>query len=316
MLLAVAPTPGPAVDLDPQAAAPELCRGDSNIAVDGSGAVYWGTPNGMRRREPGAGADASTGAGITELSALGAPVSGVRIADGRVHFTVNGPSSVPAPNVGHLASCALPGCTDVQIAAYAPYPLDVIAVGASRWWFGTDTLGANLALRKPGAQLSAEQLSPSRMATDGQRIYWSTVDGLRMFNVANSTLTELIATATTLGTRINGVAVDAAGALYVTQQSSVLRCVMVAGQCTFTTLAITAGTAVDATHIYWGTTDGSIWRLRKPSPRAVRAHMGTVSAWGWRRSGPRARRARKPGRRWPSGELLRSAPWCARRRRP
>ena len=106
------------------------------------------------------------------------------------------------------------------------------------------------------------------LATDGQRIYWSTVDGLRMFTVANSTLTELIAAATTLGTQINGVAVDAAGALYVTQQSSVLRCAMVAGQCTFTTLAITAGTAVDiavdATHIYWGTTDGSIWRLRKP----------------------------------------------------
>jgi hypothetical protein len=36
----------------------------------------------------------------------------------------------------------------------------------------------------------------------------------------------------------------------------------------FTTLATTAGSAVDvavdATHVYWGTTDGSVWRLRKP----------------------------------------------------
>ena len=185
--------PGPVLELDPQANAPDIFRGDSNLAVDSSGAVYWGTPNGLRRREPGAGADASTGAGVTNLSALGAPVSGVRIADGRLHFTVNGPQGVPAPNVGHIASCALPGCGDVQTAVLTPYPLDVIAVGASRWWLGTDNLGANMALRKPGLVITGEQLSPGRMATDGQHIYWSTVDGLRMYTIATDALADLSA---------------------------------------------------------------------------------------------------------------------------
>jgi len=260
--------PGPVLDLDPQAQVPNLYRADSNIAVDGSGAVYWGTPNGMRRHEPGAGADASTDAGVTELSALGAPVTGVRIADGRLHFTVNGPSSVAAPNVGHIASCALPGCTDVQTAIFTPYPLDVIAIGASRWWLGTDNLGANMALRKLGTVISGEQLSPSLLSTDGQHIYWSTVDGLRMFTLATNALVDLLPAVTTIGTRINGVAVDPSGTLYVTQQSSVLRCTIAGDKCSFTTVATTAGNAVDlavdATHVYWGTTDGSVWRLRKP----------------------------------------------------
>lgn len=260
--------PGPVLELDPQANGPDIFRGDSNLAVDSSGAVYWGTPNGLRRREPGAGADASTGAGVTELSALGAPVSGVRIAGGRLHFTVNGPQGVAAPNVGHIASCALPGCGDVQTAAFTPYPLDVIAVGGSRWWLGTDNLGANMALRKPGLVVTGEQLSPGRMATDGQHIYWSTVDGLRMYTIATDAVADLLPAATTLGTRINGVAVDPAGTVFVTQQSNVLRCTLAGGKCSFSTVATTAGNAidvaVDATHVYWGTTDGSVWRLRKP----------------------------------------------------
>lgn len=259
--------PGPVLALDPQANGPDIFRADSNIAVDSSGAVYWGTPNGLRRHEPGAGADASIGAGVTDLSALGAPVSGVRIADGRLHFTVNGPQGVPAPNVGHIASCALPGCGDVQTATFAPYALDVIAVGALRWWLGTDNLGANMALRKPGLVISGEQLSPGRMATDGQHIYWSTVDGLRMYTMATGGLDDLLPAATVIGTRVNGVAVDPAGTVFVTQESNVLRCTIAGGKCSFSTVATTAGNAidvaVDATHVYWGTTDGSVWRLRK-----------------------------------------------------
>jgi hypothetical protein len=260
--------PGPALELDPFASGPDIFRADSNIAVDSSGAVYWGTPNGLRRHEPGAGGDASTDAGVTELSALGAPVSGVRIADGRLHFTVNGPQGVPVPNVGHIASCALPGCGDVQTATFVPYALDVIAIGASRWWLGTDNVGANMALRKPGVVLTGEQLQPSRMVTDGAHIYWSTVDGLRMLTIAGDAVTDLLPAPTAIGTRISGVALDPTGALYVTQQSNVLRCAVVAGKCSFTTVATTAGNAVDvavdATHVYWGTTDGSVWRLKKP----------------------------------------------------
>ena len=41
--------------------------GRGSIVVDSSGAVYWGTPNGLRRREPNAGPDASTGAGVTVI---------------------------------------------------------------------------------------------------------------------------------------------------------------------------------------------------------------------------------------------------------
>jgi hypothetical protein len=260
--------PGPVLELDPHANGPDIFRADSNIAVDSSGAVYWGTPNGLRRHEPGAGADPSTDAGVTELSALGAPVSGVRIADGRLHFTVNGPQGVPMPNIGHIASCALPGCSDVQSSTFTAYALDVIAIGASRWWLGTDNAGANLALRKTGAVLSGEQLLPSRMVTDGLHIFWSTIDGLRMYTLTTDAVTDLLPAATAAGTRVSGVAVDPAGTLFVTQQSSVLRCTIVAGQCSFTTVATTAGNAVDiavdATHVYWGTTDGSVWRLRKP----------------------------------------------------
>lgn len=260
--------PGPAIELDPYATVPDIFRGASNIAVDASGAVYWGTPNGLRRHEPGAGGDASTDAGVTELSALGAPVSGVRIADGRLHFTVNGPQGVPMPNIGHIASCALPGCGDVQTATFAPYALDVIAIGASRWWLGTDNVGANMALRKPGLVIGGEQLQPSRMVTDGAHIYWSTVDGLRRFTIANDAITELLPAATTGITRISGVALDPAGALYVTQQANVMVCTIVADKCSMMTVATTAGNAVDvavdATHVYWGTTDGSVWRLRKP----------------------------------------------------
>ena len=132
--------PGPVLDLDPQAQVPNLFGASSNIAVDMNGAVYWGTANGLRRHDVGAGADASTDAGVTPFSDLGSPVSGVRIADGRLHFTVNTPTG--GLNGGYIGSCALPGCTGVQSAVTVAYPLDVIASGSSRWWLGERATGS------------------------------------------------------------------------------------------------------------------------------------------------------------------------------
>jgi hypothetical protein len=261
--------PGPAVDLDPYSTVPEGFRPDSNIAVDGTGAVYWGTPNGLRRHEPGVGADASTDAGVTDLSFLGAPVAGVRIAaDGRLYFTVSGPLGVGAPNAGHVGSCALPGCSDVQTPAFTPYPQDVIVLGGTRWWLGFDDGLTGYVFRKQGVAISGAQLTPSRLATDGQAIYWSTTDNLRMHATGSSAVTDLIAAPTSITTRVNGITVDAAGTLYVTKQSDVLRCTITAGKCSFATVATTPGIATDiaadATHLYWGTNDGSIYRLKKP----------------------------------------------------
>jgi len=51
------------------------------------GVVFWGTPNGLRRRDADAAADASNDAGIRSMSGLGAPVAGLRIAGGRLHCT-------------------------------------------------------------------------------------------------------------------------------------------------------------------------------------------------------------------------------------
>jgi hypothetical protein len=113
----------------------------------------------------------------------------------------------------------LPGCTDVQVAYYTPYPLDLVPVDTTRWWLGTNATIQNLALRTVGAVIGTEQLSPSRMVSDGQRIYWSTVDGLRMFTIQGRTLVDLLAAPTTGITRVNGIALDSAGTLYVTQGS-------------------------------------------------------------------------------------------------
>jgi hypothetical protein len=260
--------PAPALDLDPYATGPDAFRPESNIAVDATGAVYWGTPNGLRRHETGVGADASTGAGVTELSSLGAPVSGVRIAaDGRLHYAVSGPN-VAAPNGGHLGSCALPGCTDVQVSTYTPLPYDVIAIGATNWWLGTDASFANLALRN-GVFVGPTQSSPSPMVADGAgHIFWSTFFNLEMFTIAGNVLVDLLAADTAAATRVNGITLDPAGTLYVTRESNVLRCAIVGNKCSFTTIATTPGiatsVAADATHLYWGTSDGSVWRQRKP----------------------------------------------------
>jgi hypothetical protein len=263
--------PGAAFELDPQAKGPDVFGGSSSIAVDSTGAVYWGTPNGLRRHEADAGADASTDAGVTSLSDLGAPVSGVRIADGRLQFAVYGPQGGAGVNTGHLASCALPGCTDVQTATFTPYPLDVVAIGTTRWWLATDNAFQNLALRTVGDVIQGEQQTPSRMVTDGQHIYWSTADGLRMFTIQGRMLVDLLTppnAPTSVTTRVNGIALDPAGSLFVTQQSQVRHCAIAAGKCTFTDVAKTPGIAVeiaaDATTLYWGTDDGSIWRQRKP----------------------------------------------------
>ncbi|MDB4934784.1 MAG: hypothetical protein JWP87_1756 [Labilithrix sp.] len=263
-----ADAPAATFDLDPHATGPDVFGGSSSIAVDPSGAIYWGTPNGLRRHEADAGADASADAGITSLSDLGAPVSGVRIADGRLHFAVFGPQGGAGVNTGHLASCALPGCGDVQVSGYTPYPLDLVAIGATRWWLATDNSFQNLALRTVGQVIPGEQQSPSRMVTDGALIYWSTTDGLRMFTVQSRMLVDLLPVPTAPASRVNGVALDPTGSLYVTQESKVKRCTIANGKCTFTDVATTAGTAVeiaaDATTLYWGTTDGSVWRVAKP----------------------------------------------------
>jgi hypothetical protein len=154
----------------------------------------------------------------------------------------------------------------VQTPVTIRYPLDVIVVGGSTWWLGAGDADFNVVFRKPGLAVPGIQDTPSRMATDGQRIYWSTTAGLSMYTIGTDTLSMAAPTAT--GPRFNGVAVDPAGALYVTQQSNILRCTLVGGQCSFTTIATTADTATDvaadATHLYWGTNKGAVWRLRKP----------------------------------------------------
>ena len=257
--------PGVSLDLDPQAGIAEQFRLDSNIAVDPSGAVYWGTPNGMRRHEAAAGADASTDAGVTALIDLGAPVAGVRIVAGRLAFAVAGPIGT-LPNAGHVASCALPGCSDVQVLFSAPRPSDFMALGAVRYWFGTDDTLLNFGLRTgSNVLIGGEQLLPSPMVGDGQHIYWSTIDGLRMFTAGGSAITELLSTPS--APRVNGIALDTDGMLYLTQGPRVSRCAVGAETCTPQPFATAASTVLDVTiddtYAYWGTTDGEIFRERK-----------------------------------------------------
>ena len=253
------------LDLDPTGVTPEEFRGDSNIAVDPSGVVFWGTPNGLRRRDADARPDASDDAGLTTMSELGAPVAGVRIASGRLHYTVAGPNGGAGVNTGHLASCALPLCTDVQQISYTTSPIDVIAIGANRWWLGTDAAQATLTFRSQSGPIGPEELTPSRMVTDGARIFWSTFDALRMFTVATNELVDLMPAGST--SRVNGIVLDTDGTLYVTQDKAVKRCAIAGQKCTFTELASTGSMAVDiavdSTFLYWGNVDGSILRLRK-----------------------------------------------------
>jgi hypothetical protein len=261
-------SPQAPLDLDIAGVIPEEFRADSNIAVDPSGVVFWGTANGLRRRDANAAADASNDAGITTMSELGAPVAGVRIAGGRLHYTVAGPNGGAGVNTGHLASCALPTCTDVQDVSYTPSPIDVIAIGANRWWLGTDATLQHLTFKSQSGSIGSDQLSPSRMVTDGARIFWSTNDALRMFTAATSELVDLMPAGSLSAGRVNGVAVDTDGSLYVTQGKTVKRCAIAANKCMFTELAATGSNAVDialdATFLYWGNVDGSILRLRKP----------------------------------------------------
>ena len=261
----VAP-PHATLDLDPSGVVPEEFRSDSNIAVDPSGVVFWGTANGLRRRDADAGASASNDAGIVTMTELGAPVAGVRIQGGRLHYTVAGPNGGAGVDTGHLASCALPLCTDVQQISYTPSPTDVIAIGASRWWLGTDaTLTMNM-FRSVSGPIGPEETVPGRMVTDGARIFWSTSDALRMFTIASSTLVDLLPAGST--SRVNGVVLDADGTLYVTQGAAVERCTIAADKCTFTEVAKTGSqavdVAVDATFLYWGNLDGSVLRFRRP----------------------------------------------------
>lgn len=261
--------PAAALELDPGAFVTEELSGNGNIAVDPSGVAYWGTPNGLRRIGADAGPDAATDGGAESLSELGAPVYAVRIVDGRLHFAVSGPAGGAGVNTGHLASCALPLCTDVQISNYTPYPLDVIPIGTTRWWLGTDSMIQTLALRTTGAVvIGAEQHQPSRMVSDGQRIYWSNLEGLQMFTVAGRVLVDLIPAPTAAKTRVNGVVLDSDGTLYVTQQAQMKRCTITSDKCVLTVVGTGPGTAtdvaVDSQFFYWGTDDGSIMRVRKP----------------------------------------------------
>ncbi len=255
------------LDLDPHGVIPQEFYGTSNIAVDPTGVVFWGTPNGLRRRDADAQPDAGDGAGLTTMTELGAPVSGVRIVDGRLHFTVTGPNAAAAPNNGHLASCALPSCApDLQPVVNTPGPIDVIVVGMARWWLGTDTALQKLTFHSASGSIGGEQLSPSLMVTDGSRIFWSTADALRMFTIATSELVDLLPAGST--SRVNGIVLDTDGTLYVTQDKGVKRCAIASGKCAFTELARgasqAADIAVDSTFLYWGNLDGSILRLRKP----------------------------------------------------
>jgi hypothetical protein len=258
--------PHATLDLDPSGVVPEEFRGDSNIAVDPTGVVFWGTANGLRRRDADAGPNAANDAGIVTMSELGAPVAGVRIQGGRLHYTVAGPNGGVGVNTGHLASCALPLCTDVQEISYTPSPTDVIAIGASRWWLGSDATLTMHMFHSVSGPIGPEETVPSRMATDGTRIFWSTSDALAMFTIATSALVDLLPAGST--SRVNGVAVDSDGTLYVTQDTAVKRCTIAAGKCMFTEVAKTASqaidVAVDATFLYWGNLDGSVLRLRKP----------------------------------------------------
>jgi hypothetical protein len=253
------------LDLDPTGVIPEEYRADSNIAVDPTGVVFWGTANGLRRRDADARPDASDDAGLTTMSGLGAPVAGVRIAAGRLHYTVVGPNGGGLPNAGHLASCALPQCTDVQDVSFTTGPIDVIAIGTNRWWLGLDAAQTTLTFRSQSGPIGPEELTPSRMVTDGAHIFWSTSDALRMFTVATNELVDLMPAGST--SRVNGVVLDTDGTLYVTQDKAVKRCAIAGQKCTFTELASTGSMAVDiavdSTFLYWGNLDGSILRLRK-----------------------------------------------------
>ena len=264
----LAKTPlGAVANLDPRPEVPEEVANDSDLVLDSGGDLYWGTPNGLRRHDSTAGPDPSTDAGLTSLAELGAPVSALRLSGARLYYAVRGPAGGAMANTGHIASCALPGCSDVQVSGYMPYPSDFVLIGNARWWMGTDSSLQNLALRTNGGVYgdNPPQQTPSRMTTDGQRIYWSTADGLRAFTVSPPALQTLVVTGA--ANRIRGVILDADGTLYVTQDAALKSCKPAGGACTLTELAKGPGTAVDvavdSTFAYWATDEGSIFRLRK-----------------------------------------------------
>lgn len=99
----------------------------------------------------------------------------------------------------------------MQPVGSAPYVQDVLLIQGARFWIGFDDALTGFVFRKPGVVISNIQLTPSRLATEGQAIYWSTADNLRMYTIGTSTLSDLLPAATDGATRVNGVAVDPAG---------------------------------------------------------------------------------------------------------
>jgi hypothetical protein len=250
--------------LDPSPQVGDVPGGETNVAVHPSG-IYWGTPNGLRRRAVDG--DAGADAGIETLSAHGAPVMGVRIAGNTLHFTVFTFDSVPAPNQGRVKTCTLPACADVT-GPFADMPLDVAIVGGVKVWLAFPQVNGNgFVLHDAAGPIGGQQDQPRRFASDDKRVVWSTVEGVRSLVPPSRTIEDLVPP-TTLTTRVEGVAMDETGALWLAHQKTLERCTITAGRCVLETIATSTAeivdVAVDDRLVYWGESDGSVKRIRRP----------------------------------------------------
>lgn len=251
----------PAERLDPNPSVADAPGFDTDIALHASG-VYWGTPNGLRKRARGADA----GAAASMDPSLGAPVSGVRVEGDTLHFTVTNFSTVPSPNQGRVKACTLPACADVS-GPFADLPLDVALPAQHPYWFAFASASDHVyVLFDASGAIGGTQSTPGRFAYDAARAVWSTSDGVRTIAPPSRTIEDVLPTSSS--TRVEGIAIDDGGALWLAHQRAVERCVVDAGRCTpgfsLPTQAVVLDVAAFGEFVYWGEGDGSIRRLRRP----------------------------------------------------
>lgn len=259
--VALAPPHG-VVDLDPSITAPETATGE--LAALGN-VLYWGTPNGLRSRV----LDAPSSTTLLDAGADAVTVRGVRIAGSTLYWTRYMPYSAG----GRVASCTLPACADPQFRSYAHYASDLVVAGARTFEMATplDPLDGVLSLHETHTvPLTGEELGGevARLLHDGgDQIYWSTSKSLRRFTISTSTVADLLTIPTHPADRIAGIALDGDGALYLAQQFYVRRCVVTAGKCVSSQVALldlkVTDVALDADFVYILAREGSIWRKRR-----------------------------------------------------
>lgn len=248
-------TTGDVANLDPDGGTFDL-HPTGSVETDGTG-VYWGTPTGLRRWTPDAGAALVVGDDFVE---------GVRLRPGGILWTV----ARQQVNSSYVAQCALPACPQRTFRVSArPHVFDAIEVGSTLYWFEAD--GSAQALVAQSGPVAAGQQAPSRLVTDGKAVFWSATDALRAYDPAASASVVALFTTTSSVQRAWSLALDGE-MLYFLQQKSVKRCDVSKRTCAPEIVAETMDTpstrdaalALDDRFVYWADRVGSVWRVRKP----------------------------------------------------